>query len=126
MKRVAADFKDDVKHLMPRPVAKNGRRIALVGGGPAPVADRTTVLVGGHTWDVYFANNNVTLVRTSNTNSGSVDILAILRWIIANNDTGRGVFTANWTLDQVQFGFNITSDVGTQAFMTNNFSITSN
>jgi formate dehydrogenase beta subunit len=35
LKRVAADFKDDVKHRMPRPSAKNGRRIALVGGGPA-------------------------------------------------------------------------------------------
>src|SRR5215212_9106496 len=35
LKRVAADFKDDVKHRMPRPSAKNGRRIAIVGGGPA-------------------------------------------------------------------------------------------
>jgi NADPH-dependent glutamate synthase beta subunit-like oxidoreductase/ferredoxin len=38
LKRVAADFKDDVKHRMPRPVAKNGKRIALVGGGPASLA----------------------------------------------------------------------------------------
>src|SRR3954452_19035397 len=37
-KRVAADFKDDVKHRMPKPLAKNGRRIALVGGGPASLA----------------------------------------------------------------------------------------
>src|SRR4029078_1328503 len=28
-------FKDDVKHRMPKPQAKNGKRIALVGGGPA-------------------------------------------------------------------------------------------
>ena len=35
LKRVAADFKDDVKHRMPRPAAKNGKRIAIVGGGPA-------------------------------------------------------------------------------------------
>ena len=35
LKRVAADFKDDVKHRMPKPLAKNGKRIALVGGGPA-------------------------------------------------------------------------------------------
>src|SRR5438067_3076697 len=35
LKRVAADFKDDVKHRMPRPSATNGRRIAIVGGGPA-------------------------------------------------------------------------------------------
>src|SRR6266850_1063340 len=38
LKRVAADFKDDVKHRMPKPAAKNGRRIALVGGGPASLA----------------------------------------------------------------------------------------
>src|SRR5471032_714810 len=35
LKRVAADFKDDVKHRMPRPSAKNGKRIAIVGGCPA-------------------------------------------------------------------------------------------
>jgi formate dehydrogenase beta subunit len=36
LKRVAADFKDDVKELLPKPAAeKNGKRIALVGGGPA-------------------------------------------------------------------------------------------
>jgi formate dehydrogenase beta subunit len=35
LKRVAADFKDDVKHRMPRLSAKNGKRIAIVGGGPA-------------------------------------------------------------------------------------------
>src|SRR6202043_370611 len=35
LKRVAADFKDDVTHRMPRPVPKNGKRIALIGGGPA-------------------------------------------------------------------------------------------
>jgi NADPH-dependent glutamate synthase beta subunit-like oxidoreductase/ferredoxin len=38
LKRVAADFKDDVKHRMPRPSAKNGKRIAIVGGGPASLA----------------------------------------------------------------------------------------
>jgi formate dehydrogenase (NADP+) beta subunit len=36
LKRVAADFKDDVKALLPKPAAnKRGKRIALVGGGPA-------------------------------------------------------------------------------------------
>jgi NADPH-dependent glutamate synthase beta subunit-like oxidoreductase/ferredoxin len=35
LKRVAADFKDDVKHRMPKLAAKNGKRIAIVGGGPA-------------------------------------------------------------------------------------------
>src|ERR1700709_795387 len=35
LKRVAADFKDDVKGRMPRLGPKNGKRIAIVGGGPA-------------------------------------------------------------------------------------------
>ena len=36
LKRVAADNKGDVKHLMPQgPFAQNGRKIALIGGGPA-------------------------------------------------------------------------------------------
>src|SRR5215510_5401861 len=34
--RVAADFKDDIRTRLPKPTAvKNGKRIALVGGGPA-------------------------------------------------------------------------------------------
>src|SRR5262249_58027445 len=36
LKRVAADFKDDSRGRLPKPAtAKNGKRIALVGGGPA-------------------------------------------------------------------------------------------
>jgi NADPH-dependent glutamate synthase beta subunit-like oxidoreductase/ferredoxin len=35
LKRVAADFKDDVKGRMPKLAAKNGKRVAIVGGGPA-------------------------------------------------------------------------------------------
>ncbi|NWG24966.1 MAG: FAD-dependent oxidoreductase [Pseudorhodoplanes sp.] len=36
LKRVTADYKDDVRRFMPKPARiKNGKRIALVGGGPA-------------------------------------------------------------------------------------------
>ena len=36
LKRVAADNKDDVKHLMPQgPFKPNGKKIALIGAGPA-------------------------------------------------------------------------------------------
>ncbi|MBA2669475.1 MAG: FAD-dependent oxidoreductase, partial [Gemmatimonadetes bacterium] len=36
LKRVAADHRDEVRHLLPTaPAQKNGRRIALVGAGPA-------------------------------------------------------------------------------------------
>jgi formate dehydrogenase beta subunit len=36
LKRVAADYKDDIRALLPQPAkTKNGRRIALIGAGPA-------------------------------------------------------------------------------------------
>ncbi len=36
LKRVAADFRDDVKPLLPKaPEKKNGKRVALIGAGPA-------------------------------------------------------------------------------------------
>jgi formate dehydrogenase beta subunit len=35
LKRVAADFKDDIAEYLPRIAARNGKRIACVGGGPA-------------------------------------------------------------------------------------------
>src|ERR1700726_1756361 len=39
LKRVAADYKEDIRARLPRPAArKNGKRIALVGGGPASLA----------------------------------------------------------------------------------------
>jgi formate dehydrogenase beta subunit len=39
LKRVAADYKEDIRARLPRPpVHQNGKRIALVGGGPASLA----------------------------------------------------------------------------------------
>ncbi len=39
LKRVAADYKDDIRPRLPHaPAHKNGKRIALVGGGPASLA----------------------------------------------------------------------------------------
>src|SRR5262249_56201706 len=36
LKRVAADYKDDIRERLPKPaVKKNGKRVALIGGGPA-------------------------------------------------------------------------------------------
>ncbi|MFV2033570.1 MAG: FAD-dependent oxidoreductase [Halocynthiibacter sp.] len=35
LKRVAADFKDDVADKLPKPGASNGKKIALIGAGPA-------------------------------------------------------------------------------------------
>ena len=38
LKRVAADNRDDVKHLLPKPVPSNGKKVALVGAGCASLA----------------------------------------------------------------------------------------
>jgi NADPH-dependent glutamate synthase beta subunit-like oxidoreductase len=38
LKRVAADYKDDITHRLPKRAPKNGKRIALIGGGPASLA----------------------------------------------------------------------------------------
>jgi NADPH-dependent glutamate synthase beta subunit-like oxidoreductase/ferredoxin len=39
LKRVAADYKEDIRSRLPRPaVIKNGKRVALVGAGPASLA----------------------------------------------------------------------------------------
>lgn len=78
--------------------------------------------VGGHTWDIYRGSNGAnqvySFVRTSNTNSGSVDIRAIAQWIRS----------AGWfgdvTIGNVQFGYEITSSSGGKDFVTNSFSVT--
>jgi formate dehydrogenase (NADP+) beta subunit len=39
LKRVAADFKDDIRERLPKPANNpNGKRVALIGGGPASLA----------------------------------------------------------------------------------------
>ncbi|HEX3672730.1 MAG TPA: FAD-dependent oxidoreductase [Rhizomicrobium sp.] len=57
LKRVAADNKDDISHRLP-PVAaqKNGKRIALVGAGPASLAVARDLLPLGYTCVIYDAD----------------------------------------------------------------------
>src|SRR5689334_4578411 len=55
-------------------------------GAVGPIGSKqTTVSVGGHTWDVYKGSNGSNAVfsflRTSNTDAGTVDVLAVLNWI---------------------------------------------
>ncbi|HJW42442.1 MAG TPA: FAD-dependent oxidoreductase, partial [Rhizomicrobium sp.] len=57
LKRVAADNKDDVKGRMPRPAAsKNGKRIALVGAGPASLTVARDLLPLGYHVTIYDAD----------------------------------------------------------------------
>ncbi|WP_082404028.1 glycoside hydrolase family 12 protein [Saccharothrix sp. NRRL B-16348] len=92
-------------------------------GAVGPIGSRqTTVSVGGHTWDVYRGSNGAnevfSFIRTSNTNAGTVDLLAVLKWI------GSRGWYGDVTVGDVQFGFEITSASGGMDFMSNNFSIT--
>ncbi len=54
LKRVAADFKgDNVRARMPRPEAKNGKRVACVGGGPASLAVARDLATQGYAVTVF-------------------------------------------------------------------------
>jgi NADPH-dependent glutamate synthase beta subunit-like oxidoreductase len=54
LKRVAADFKNDIKARLPRPaVHKNGKRVALVGGGPASLTVARDLAPLGYTCVVF-------------------------------------------------------------------------
>ncbi|WP_427165776.1 glycoside hydrolase family 12 protein [Streptomyces sp. C1-1] len=83
-----------------------------------------TVTLGGHTWTVYKGNNGsndvFSFVRTSNSSSGTVNVLPILKWI---KDT-KGWF-GNVTIGDLQFGFEITSSSGGLNFTVNSESVSS-
>jgi hypothetical protein len=82
---------------------------------------QTSANVGGHSWNVYKGSNGgnevFSFIRTSNTNSGTVDVLAIQNWI-----KNRGWF-GDVTLGEVQFGYEITSSAGGMNFTTNSYSV---
>jgi hypothetical protein len=107
--------------------------------GPiSSVVATTKPTIGNYTWTVHYGSNGtnatISFVNTSpstgttaNVTSGTVDIKAMLDWLIANNNTQFGKFDNTWTLDQVQWGWEISSDGGaTQEFINNSFSVSSN
>jgi NADPH-dependent glutamate synthase beta subunit-like oxidoreductase len=54
LKRVAADFKGDVRDRMPAiPTAKNGKRIACIGAGPASLTVARDLMPHGYSVDIY-------------------------------------------------------------------------
>jgi hypothetical protein len=85
--------------------------------------------LGGHNWNVYKGRvtradgtywDVFSFLRTSDSTSGTVQILPVLKWI---KDTKR--WMGNETIGDVQFGFEITSSSGGLDFRTNSMSITS-
>src|SRR5262247_1830326 len=54
LKRVAADYKDDIRARLPKPAAtRNGKRVALVGGGPASLTVARDLAPLGYTCVVF-------------------------------------------------------------------------
>jgi NADPH-dependent glutamate synthase beta subunit-like oxidoreductase len=54
LKRVAADSKDDIRDRLPKPAAqKNGKRIALIGAGPASLTVARDLLPLGYSCVIY-------------------------------------------------------------------------
>jgi hypothetical protein len=94
----------------------------------AAIAVYTNQSIGGHTWNVYRghngSNNVYSFLRTTKTNSGTIDAKAILNWI-----KSKGWF-GDINVGDVQFGFEITSSYGTNGgglnYTCNSYSVTSN
>ena len=53
LKRVAADFKGDIRDRLPQVAAGNGKRIACIGGGPASLAVARDLAVAGYAVTVF-------------------------------------------------------------------------
>ncbi|MEH0575291.1 MULTISPECIES: hypothetical protein [Streptomyces] len=87
---------------------------ATLGGHSWNVYKGTATRSDGSTWQVY------SFLRTSDSTSGTVQILPILKWI---KDTKQ--WMGNVTITDVQFGFEITSSSGGLDFTTNNVSVSS-
>ncbi|MBX9362472.1 hypothetical protein [Streptomyces sp. WAC04114] len=83
-----------------------------------------TVALGGHSWNVFKGTNGAnevfSFIRTSNSSSGTVNILPILKWI---KDTKK--WMGNETIGDVQFGYEVTSSSGGLNFTTNNLTVSS-
>ena len=77
--------------------------------------------VGGQTWNVYRGSNGAnavfSFVRTSNTNAGSINVLAVLNWLRTNSWWG------DVTVGALQFGFEISGTAGQSSFTTNSMDI---
>lgn len=85
------------------------------------VPSASNVSVGGHTWNIYRGSNGsntvYSFVRTSNTSSGTVDLLALFTWLRTNGWWG------DVTLGAQQFGYEITSSSGGLEFTTNDYAL---
>ena len=58
LKRVAADYKEDIRHRLPKPAAtKNGKRVACIGAGPASLTVARDLAPQGYHITVFDGDN---------------------------------------------------------------------
>ncbi|WP_306345208.1 cellulose binding domain-containing protein [Rhizomonospora bruguierae] len=85
------------------------------------VPSARNVSAGGHTWNVYRGSNGsnavFSFIRTSKTNSGTVDVLAVLNWLRTQGWWG------DVTVGEVQFGFELSGTAGQSSFVCTSFSL---
>lgn len=104
---------------------KMGPIAARYDAAGQPVPDVANITVGGHTWNIYKGSNGAnevfSFLRTSPATKGEVDVKAILDWIQA-----QGWFAKHGDvlLDEVQFGWEITSSAGGLDFRVDDFDVT--
>jgi hypothetical protein len=91
--------------------------------GQTPAGSKVaTVTLGGLTWDYYQENGYYAFVLNHNATSGTVDLLAGIKYLIS-----RGVLSSSDKLWQVNFGWEICSTAGVpQTFTMSNFTLASN
>ncbi|MEJ2577534.1 MAG: hypothetical protein P8Z68_00375 [Kineosporiaceae bacterium] len=93
--------------------------IASAYDGNGPIPEESGVVLGGHTWNIYRGSNGsnavFSFVRTGDTNSGDVDVLAVLTWLRTQG------WWADVTIDDVEFGFELTGTAGRSDFVCNDF-----
>ena len=53
LKRLAADFKPDIADRLPQPLPQNGKRVGLIGGGPASLTVARDLCLLGYQVDLY-------------------------------------------------------------------------
>ena len=82
---------------------------------------QATVTFDGRSYTVWRTGTYIALVADSTFTSGSVDLLAMFKWLMS-----KGWLASNSTIGQIDYGFELVSTNGVPAtFTVNNFSITS-
>lgn len=84
---------------------------------------QANVTLGGHNWNVFKGTNGsnqvFSFLRTTDSNSGTVDVKPVLNWIAYT----KGWMPGNEVIGDVQFGYEITSSSGGLDFNTNNLTV---